>query len=228
MQKNPFELPGLGLNADNPLLSSLNAMQKLWADMAKVNNVMGLTPTATEMMSVEDLAKRIEELRAVENWLRLNLSMLSNLIQGLEIQRSTFAAIQGLAQGSTPTMPTMADLMQNTATGTDPEAASASAAELQQHLTQNMQHAGQAWWSLVQNQLEGLSQAATQSMQQAQTMAEEMSATASTAAQATASGDSTFNRPKTAAKKTTAASASKKTATKKSAKKATKKTTPKE
>jgi hypothetical protein len=41
------------------------------------------------------------DLRAVESWLQLNLSMLSTTIQGLEIQRSTLAAIKTMAQQGT-------------------------------------------------------------------------------------------------------------------------------
>jgi hypothetical protein len=45
-------------------------------------------------MSVEDLERRIGDLRAVENWLRMNLSMLTGTIQGLEVQRSTITTLK--------------------------------------------------------------------------------------------------------------------------------------
>src|SRR5690606_22348330 len=51
-------------------------------------------PTVESMMSVEEMDKRIADLRAVENWLRMNLSMLSSTIQGLEVQRATVATLR--------------------------------------------------------------------------------------------------------------------------------------
>src|SRR5690606_25038817 len=58
----------------------------------------------TPPMSVEDLDRRIGDLRAVENWLRMNLSMLSSTIQGLEVQRATIATLKSFAASSAATM----------------------------------------------------------------------------------------------------------------------------
>src|SRR5690606_40106321 len=69
----------------------------------------GVDPCSmAKMMSVEDMDKRIADLRAVENWLRMNLSMLSSTIQGLEVQRSTVATLKtfmdtGMATMAQPT-----------------------------------------------------------------------------------------------------------------------------
>ena len=46
------------------------------------------------LMSVEDLDKRITDMRAVEQWLKLNLNMLQSAIQALEVQRATLATLR--------------------------------------------------------------------------------------------------------------------------------------
>ena len=46
------------------------------------------------LMSVEELDKRITDMRAVEQWLKLNLSMLQSAIQALEVQRATLSTLR--------------------------------------------------------------------------------------------------------------------------------------
>ena len=94
MKNNPFDIPGFAVNQDNPLLASLNMMQQIWGNMAK--NPLDLATPTSAIPTIEELTKRIEELQAVESWLRLNLSMLSSTIQGLEIQRSTLTTLQAM------------------------------------------------------------------------------------------------------------------------------------
>ena len=55
-----------------------------------------VTPT----LDVGELDKRITDLKAVEGWLRMNLSMLQTSIQGLEVQRATLATMQAMAAGA--------------------------------------------------------------------------------------------------------------------------------
>jgi hypothetical protein len=45
-------------------------------------------------LDVEELDKRIADLRAVEQWLNLNLSMLRTAAQSLEVQRNTIATLK--------------------------------------------------------------------------------------------------------------------------------------
>ncbi len=69
---------------------SLSFIKKLWAGMQG----MGMSvPT----FSVEELDKRIQELRSVETWLNLNVSMLHNAIQALEIQRAAVSTLQSFS-----------------------------------------------------------------------------------------------------------------------------------
>jgi len=45
-------------------------------------------------LDVQELDKRIADLRSVEHWLKLNQGMLQTTIQGLEMQRNTLSAWQ--------------------------------------------------------------------------------------------------------------------------------------
>lgn len=58
---------------------------------------MGTSPAGMASFDFTDLKemdKRISELKAVEQWLSLNLTLLKTTIQGLEVQRGTIAAIK--------------------------------------------------------------------------------------------------------------------------------------
>ena len=77
------------MNTNDPL----GFMRNMWGKMGF--NLPGMvTPT----FDVEELDKRIKDMKAVEGWLRMNLSMLQMTIQGLEMQRSTVSAVQTMGQ----------------------------------------------------------------------------------------------------------------------------------
>jgi len=93
---NPFVLPGMGQNSDlsgNPLLASMEMMRQAWAGLTGPGGLASSLPMAPPM-NLEDLDRRIAELRSVENWLRMNLSMLSSTIQGMEVQRSSISTLR--------------------------------------------------------------------------------------------------------------------------------------
>ncbi|MPN10692.1 hypothetical protein SDC9_157989 [bioreactor metagenome] len=71
----------------------LNFMRNLWSNMG-----FGLPGMVTPTFDLEELDKRIKDLKAVEGWLRMNLSMLQMTIQGLEMQRSTVSTMQAMGQ----------------------------------------------------------------------------------------------------------------------------------
>ena len=100
---NPFVLPGFGQSGDaatNPLLASLEMMRQAFAGLggpAGMSGGLGLSPP----MNPEELERKIAELKSVENWLKLNLSMLSSTIQGMEVQLATIATLKSfMAAGS--------------------------------------------------------------------------------------------------------------------------------
>ncbi|WP_188074617.1 PhaM family polyhydroxyalkanoate granule multifunctional regulatory protein [Pusillimonas sp. ANT_WB101] len=109
---NPFILPGLGQTGDmaqNPILASMEMMRQAWQGLAGAGGIGG-SPMAMPT-SPEELDRRIKDLRAVENWLRMNLTMLTSTIQGLEVQSATLSTLQSFmstATGAahTPTMST--------------------------------------------------------------------------------------------------------------------------
>ncbi|MGN6084237.1 PhaM family polyhydroxyalkanoate granule multifunctional regulatory protein [Trinickia sp.] len=62
------------------------------------------------LMNVEELDKRITDMRAVEQWLKLNLNMLQSAIQALEVQRATLSTLRafGAFAQASMTQPTEA------------------------------------------------------------------------------------------------------------------------
>lgn len=45
-------------------------------------------------LDIDELEKRIKDLKSVENWLNLNLNILKSTIQGLEVQHATMMALK--------------------------------------------------------------------------------------------------------------------------------------
>lgn len=80
-------------------------LRKLWggglAGMAggAMPNMAGF---AAPPMDLEEIDKRIHDLRAVESWLQLNASLLRTAIQGLEVQRATLVALQTFGSALSP------------------------------------------------------------------------------------------------------------------------------
>ncbi|MCK6407474.1 MAG: hypothetical protein L6Q60_15870 [Rhodocyclaceae bacterium] len=71
----------------------LEFMKGMWGNMG-----FSLPGMVTPTFDVDELEKRIHDLKAVEGWLRMNLSMLQMTIQSLEMQRSTLSAVRAMRQ----------------------------------------------------------------------------------------------------------------------------------
>ena len=56
----------------------------------------------TPTMNVDEIDKKIAELQAVENWLKMNLTFLQMTIKTLEMQRAALQTIQESAKASQP------------------------------------------------------------------------------------------------------------------------------
>jgi hypothetical protein len=54
----------------------------------------------TPTMSVEEVEKKIAELKSVENWLKMNLSFLQMTIKTLEMQKSALQSLHDSAKPS--------------------------------------------------------------------------------------------------------------------------------
>lgn len=80
-------------------------LRKLWgggfAGMSG-GGIPGMANFAAPPMDLEELDKRIHDLRAVESWLQLNASLLRTAIQGLEVQRATLVALQTFGSALSP------------------------------------------------------------------------------------------------------------------------------
>ncbi len=74
------------------------------------------------LMSVEELDKRITDMRAVEQWLKLNLSMLQSAIQALEVQRATLSTLRAFGAFAQASMTQPSDAAGRT--GAQPSSAS--------------------------------------------------------------------------------------------------------
>ncbi|WP_144144074.1 PhaM family polyhydroxyalkanoate granule multifunctional regulatory protein [Paraburkholderia sp. BCC1884] len=136
----------------------------------------GLTPSLSMMSdmmapltNVEELDKRITDMRAVEQWLKLNLSMLQSAIQALEVQRATLATLRAFgafAQSSMAQPAAAAAPSPAPATGwPHPEAPASESSESSESSTSDEDDAtatppfdASAWWNLLQSQFNQIAQ----------------------------------------------------------------------
>ncbi|WP_371323606.1 PhaM family polyhydroxyalkanoate granule multifunctional regulatory protein [Dechloromonas sp. ZY10] len=79
--------------SDEQAHDPLNFMRNLWGNMG-----FSLPGMVAPTFDVEELDKRIKDLKAVEGWLRMNLSMLQMTIQSLEMQRTTVSTVQAMGR----------------------------------------------------------------------------------------------------------------------------------
>jgi hypothetical protein len=78
-------IPGVGAMTD-----TLEFVKNLWGGM----KVPGM---AMPSLSVDEVDKQIKDLKAVESWLNVNMSMLRSTIQALEVQSATLSALQTMS-----------------------------------------------------------------------------------------------------------------------------------
>lgn len=85
-------LSGVGvgpLNVGN-VLDTVDFVRKAWSSFGVPSN---FAPT----VDVDEIDRRIADLKAVEQWLTVNMNMLQGTIQALEIQRGTIATLKAYA-----------------------------------------------------------------------------------------------------------------------------------
>lgn len=192
---NPFVLPGMGQQSDlsgNPLLASMEMMRQAWAGLTGPGGLASSLPMAPPM-NLEDLDRRIAELRSVESWLRMNLSMLSSTIQGMEVQRSTISTLRAFVDSAAnmdlgamrdsgaasplevvlglkpaPAKAAASSAKEAPAKDADAKAADAKAGDGQPGMSEQMgaaaQSASKAWWDLLQQQFNQIAAATAASM----------------------------------------------------------------
>ena len=156
--------------SDEQVHDPLNFMRNMWGNMG-----FSLPGMVAPTFDVDELDKRIKDMKAVEGWLRMNLSMLQMTIQGLEMQRPTVSAVQ-----------TMGKMASDAAKSMTPEAA-APEAPPQPHFFQGVTDPGKS----------SLSDAAMWPWQMMQQMREQMQQHAEAAAQAATADEAPPAKPKT-------------------------------
>lgn len=81
------------MSNETPHTDPLEFMKGMWGNMG-----FSLPGMVAPTFDTDELEKRIHDLKAVEGWLRMNLSMLQMTIQGLEMQCSTLSAVKAMGQ----------------------------------------------------------------------------------------------------------------------------------
>ena len=84
------------MSTENKAQDPLEFMRSMWSKMG-----FSLPGMVTPTLDVDELDKRIADMKAVENWLKMNLSSLQMATQGLEMQRATLAAMQAMSKVAT-------------------------------------------------------------------------------------------------------------------------------
>ena len=80
--------------ADSPFSSELfDWMQKMWTPMSFPMPGVGM-PT----LDVNEITRKIAELKAVETWLTMNVGFVQMTVQTLEMQKSALESIKTAAQ----------------------------------------------------------------------------------------------------------------------------------
>lgn len=79
--------------------NSMDFIKQLWSGLG----VPGMEHMTAPTLSLEELDKRIKELKTVEAWLNINTTMLHNTIHGLEIQRATLATLHSFGAAMSQT-----------------------------------------------------------------------------------------------------------------------------
>jgi hypothetical protein len=134
MSNSPFpNMPGAGAMTD-----SLEFVKNLWGSMGVPG--MSMPSMAAPAMSVEDLDKKIADLKAVEAWLNVNGAMLRATIQGLEVQRGTLATLKTMGASFADAMKTMT---------ADPAAAAGKGADKP---AAPVMPDPTIWWNMLQDQ----------------------------------------------------------------------------
>lgn len=135
----------MSTDTPNPI-DPLAFVRNMWSGMGISLPGMGMvTPT----FDVDELDKRIKDMKAVEGWLRMNLSMLQMTIQGLEMQRTTLGAVQAMGQIASDTAKAMNPEGAGAPVAVDPEKNAFSDAalwpwQMMQQMRDQMQQAAEA------------------------------------------------------------------------------------
>ncbi|HZW11817.1 MAG TPA: PhaM family polyhydroxyalkanoate granule multifunctional regulatory protein [Noviherbaspirillum sp.] len=178
---NMPNFPGMGAMTD-----TLDFVKNLWSgmgipgmNMSGMNMPgmpgMNLPGMVIPSLSVDEINKKISDMRAVESWLNLNMNMLRSTIQALEVQSATIATLQTMGETFSATMgaagqqaAAAAGMPQMPAAGNGAQAGNGAHSEERLHgapeptskdqsdaanLTAPLVNAT-AWWNMLQDQFQ--------------------------------------------------------------------------
>ena len=81
------------MSSNDSLTDPMSFAKKMFGNMG-----FSLPGMVTPTLDVEEIEKKVKDLKAVESWLKMNLSMLQMTIQGLEMQCVTLNAVRAMGQ----------------------------------------------------------------------------------------------------------------------------------
>ncbi|SEI53727.1 PhaM family polyhydroxyalkanoate granule multifunctional regulatory protein [Paraburkholderia diazotrophica] len=149
MRLTPFgaAFPGTHPGAAQGIVPSLSMMSDMMAPLT----------------NVEELDKRITDMRAVEQWLKLNLNMLQSAIQALEVQRATLSTLrafgafaqQAMTQPAADVQPKQPEQPEQPK---QPEPQPAASAQEAGEATPPPAFDASGWWNLLQAQFNQIAQ----------------------------------------------------------------------
>jgi ribosomal protein L12E/L44/L45/RPP1/RPP2 len=179
LNQNMPNIPGMGAMTD-----TLEFVKNLWGglgvpgmNMPSMNMTgMNIPGMVMPTLSVEEIRKKITDLKTVESWLELNMNMLKSTIQALEVQAATISTLQSMGDALNATMQASANVASAAREAASPPDASspepaAAAAEPKAEEKNEPDSANMgvplanaaAWWNLLQDQFR---QAVTTAMAQ--------------------------------------------------------------
>lgn len=221
---NPFVFPGLAPGADgqqNPIAASFEMMRSAWQNLSGVG--LGGPADLSQPLTVEELDRRIAQLKTIENWLQLNLSMLSNTTQALQVQRATIATLKSFMgmPGTSPAADAPSPL--EVAFGIKPsgqakiQPAEAEASQAAEDADAPFPgaDAAQGWWNMLQQQFSTLASATASTLQASQQAQQQAMAAAADAVVPVAEAAVRAAAPVAAKKSAAKKAAARKTAAKK-------------
>jgi hypothetical protein len=203
--------------------------------------IPGMSNWVAPTLSIEDIDKRIQELKAVQFWLEQNGTALKATIQALEVQKMTLTTLQGmnvsmadLAKAFTVKPPEAAAPAPAAQPAPAPEAEAKAAPETESEAaaaakpkSANRAKAGaakpavdpMAWWGSLTQQFQNIASAAMKDVA-AEAMKAQAAAKASSKASTQAAAPSPAKAAGPAARPATAKTAGRKTASNQPARKA--------
>lgn len=115
----------------------------------------GLGSLAIPPINQDELSKRINDMKTVESWLKLNTLFLQNSIQALEMQRTMLATLKKNTQ-------TNKDKNNNTATPSFDAVDTTTSANQSTATNATTAEMTAMWWNMLQQQFEMITKAATE------------------------------------------------------------------